>query len=978
MATVSDVAKQLSLYRNNPMGMFQAAINLVEINSNGETQVLSATTPFALALEMSTAIGTAIMSENESNLRKLFPSLSQEKGELYLHMSDIDYNGMFSTAAIGIFKFMISINTIRAKAVSVGPNSNVRKLTIPKHTQLSVDGVPFSLQYPIDILVLPHNGISVQYGESEVSPLFSKGDNQLSTTYVETADNVYIIISAPAIQARISSTVTSLNAAISLSKNISYTDQYLYARAYIKNEDSSTWEEIRVIHNNEVYDSRVPTVCLTVSDGVLNLYLPQIYFENDLIKDSIRLDVYTTNGPVNMVMSNYTTDAYSAKWLDLDNVSTSVYSSPIETMAVDIYSDESIVGGSYGMGYEMKRDQVINAKRPDDHKIITPDHLINAYKEEGFDLVTNIDNITERQFLATQVLPAPTNDSTITGVGSTVATLQLSITEMLQYSNVRNNGSRVTILPNMLYTKENGITRPVTDENLSNLTNGGTYTLEGLVNHVNNSNYLYSPFTYVIESTVDYFNIKPYYLNNPKIGSVYEHRVNNEVGVSLGITGYNIQHSADNSGYVLDIQIEGGSLFNKLGYENISMQISYSGENGATRLAIGGELVSVIDTVTNLPVDNKYIYRFLINTNFDINSNNELVLTPSNAGLPLDAVMDVVVVIKDYLPPNATIGPIDKVVNLQSISGYDYTSQYIGTHQFKLNLKLGHYLDNLWARGRVIVKDDQYRRYEENIFYTYDVDVPELDAAGLKIYDIVNGVLTTKIKHRAGDPILNEIGEPTIRFYKDDVMTDPITNERLIAVPLDELTREFDLILFDGLYYFATATATTDYLTEAIDTILAWSTNNIPRISKNLIDRPDIKFHPKTTMGDITVITDNGEEVVVSAYQDITVKYYLNDVKYSNAELRKYINTHTPTVINNVISNTTVSRNKIADALTLAMGNDILGVNVTGFMKDRFNIITVKDESQLPCIGKRLVINSNLTLQVEDRITIEPIRHVSD
>ena len=96
MATIEELSRDLSLFRNNPMGMYQEVINLVERNSNGETQVLSATTPFALSLEMMTALGTAAMSLHDTNIRKQFKSLSQNQSELYRHMADRDFINVYS------------------------------------------------------------------------------------------------------------------------------------------------------------------------------------------------------------------------------------------------------------------------------------------------------------------------------------------------------------------------------------------------------------------------------------------------------------------------------------------------------------------------------------------------------------------------------------------------------------------------------------------------------------------------------------------------------------------------------------------------------------------------------------------------------------------------------------------------------------------------------------------------------------------
>lgn len=976
MATITDLSKQLSLYRNNPVGMYQEVITLVEAQSNGETQVLSATTPFALALEMMTALGSAAMNESDNNLRKQYKSLSQSMDELYLHMADPDYKNIFASAAITSFKFLFKVDTIRGKAVSLGSESNVRKLVIPKHSQFEVDNVNFCMQYPVEIIVLPHNGISVQYGESEISPLYSTINNQLSTRFIDRNGEVYMEISVPVIQAKINTHTAALNAAISLNKNISYSDKYLHTRAYVKNEYDNTWSEIRVIHNNEVYDPEVATVCLTVGTNIINAYVPQIYFENGLIKDTIRFDVYTTKGEISMVMSNYTIDAYKGIWNDLDSTVTSKFSSPIQTMAVDIYSGETISGGTNGIEYRDLRKQVISGRRADDQPVITPTQLENEFNNDGFDLVTNVDNLADRQFLATKPLPAPSNDSTITGVGTTVSTLQLTINQLLQNQHCKNNGDRTTILPKVLYIKDNGVVRPVSNNVLNSLVDGRSFTLEGLVNHVNNTDYLYSPFTYVLESDIDYFNIRPYYLNNPKIKSVYVNKVNNEVGITAGITAYNLVRDSDDSGYTLDILIEGGGVFNSLGYENVALQVSYAEYDGASRVFIDGEFISQIDTRTNAPIDNKYIYRFHIDTNFDINSKDQIILTPSNTAIPLNGTLDVVLVVKDYLPENATLSAIDKIVNFTSLPNYIYTSNFISTHRFKMEVVLGEHVSNLWTRGRTLITDDQYELYEEDVFYHYDQDVPVVDEKGLKVYDIVDGKLVTKLKHRKGDVVLDTEGNPIIRYHAGDVKIDPITNQKIVAADNNDLLREFDLILFDGIYYFATAAATTDYLTEAMDTIITWSQTNIPRIGRSIIDRSDIKFHPKTTIGDVTLISDGGEETKVSAYQDITVTYYLSSEKYANAELRKYITEHTPSVVNTAISKTTVAKSDITDSLKEVMGDDILGVEVTGFMGDRYNIITVKDASQLPCIGKRLVINNNLTLQVEDRITINPIRHV--
>ena len=56
---------------------------------------------------------------------------------------------------------------------------------------------------------------------------------------------------------------------------------------------------------------------------------------------------------------------------------------------------------------------------------------------------------------------------------------------------------------------------------------------------------------------------------------------------------------------------------------------------------------------------------------------------------------------------------IDRIINYGTLPNYIYSSQYIGTHRFKMEVKLGQHLDFLWTRGRTIVQDHQYAKYDK-------------------------------------------------------------------------------------------------------------------------------------------------------------------------------------------------------------------------------------------------------------------------
>lgn len=975
MATMENLMANIMQAKNDPIRMFARVIDAIEVNTNGEVTVLNASTPMANVIEAMTAIGTAAMIENTALTRKQYKSLAQSTDELYLHMADRDFVNIFSTPASARFKVVMSISAIRSLAVAVPGVENIRKLTIPKHTQFFVDGISFVMQYPVDIIVMPHNGLTVHYGKSENSPLYSKNGNQLTTRIANIGGEQYLEIGIPVIQCKLQTTIMAVTATSGLERTIGYSDNYNYCRAYIKNEVENVWTEIRTVYNQEVYDQAVPTACITVLNASIKVTVPQIYFSNESIKDSLRIDIYSTRGPLEMVMSNFTLEAYSANWVDLDGVAVSRYVAPIETFPDrGIYSDVTINGGSLGIGFNRLRRQVINGSRDADSLIISPHQLEQTLYNNGYDLVTNIDNITNRQYLATRALPPPSNSTTITGVGCTVQTLRVNMANMFLNTNVRDNGRRVTILPKSLFKLTNGILELIPSDIVDGLTINNNLGPDALANHVNNNGYLYTPFTYLLDITTDNFDTRAYHLTKPKVVSSYYFQSNDPVGVSVGVSGYEILYKEDQSGYSLFVEIIGGQTLKTIPLGNVFTQLSIGGTTLNNRATINGVLVSSIDSSTGLPIDGKYIYRFDIDTAFDIDAANQLILTPSLKPISLSPTFDLVVILKNYLPVGATTSDIDSIVDIGAIPGYRSSDMYIGVYQDKFELHLGDSLEHLWTRSRSIVDSDMYQKYTENVPAVYTETVYERDTQGFVIIDTSADGFKPRVKFKAGTAVLDSKGQPVYRHYIGDLIFGD-NGKPIIKDGDRSILRELDLVLFDGLYYFANAQPTLDYLDEVMDTIITWTNSDIPRLGGNLIDRSDLLFHPKVTIGEMSIIVDQNSIVKENAYQDLKVTYYLSKSKHANIELRKYIIDHTPSVLSAAISHNTVSQSDIVDALKVAMGDDILGVEVHGFIKDKYPIITLADASMLPCIGKRLVVQGNLTLMVEDSITVTPIAH---
>ena len=937
----------------------------MEQNSNGIARVLDASNPVGFMSETIAAMGTAIMEENAASERRMFKSLSQTPEELYYHLSDKDYLDIFAIAAVGTFKLLLNVQSIYKYAVDLGDGSGLKKLTIPKHTEFVVASTTFTMQYPIDIIVMTNMSINVHYDTSEDSPLIDIKEHTVKQTVRLINQTPYIEIGIPCIQATLNTFTAKLNAVTEFTRTYTFKDKFFYCRAYIKNDSAATWTEISVTMNPSVYDITQPTVCCKVLNGTVELSIPQIYFTNNLIKDAIRFDIYTTLGPIEMVMSNFVPGkAYSANWRDLDSVKTSSFSAPFNVFPdYTIYSDEVIIGGANGKTFTALRNQVIRSARDRDGKIITEDQLEYEVNDRGYELILDVDNLTDRVFLASREIHKPSNLSTSTGIGCLVSTLSTDMSKLYLYDSVRDHNKRITILPSTLYRRDNGVLSIVSNDIIETYLNQQLNNPDALANNINGIEYLYTPFHYVMDITTETFATRAYYLQNPKIKACYHYNSNESLGLVASIQRYEIVYKTDGSGYRLAVVYEGSTAFQKLDPEQLHVQLSYSGDNGT--IVINGTPAYTIDSTTARPVNGQYIYLFDIDTTFDIDKLHNLILGNAT-GIPLETDFDICIAVQDYTTTTTQRSTIDNVFKASLLSNYSLNSTYYAFVQEKMTIQLGYNLEQLWTRSRTVTDETRYKRYTENIQRTYTATEWERDEYGYIVFD---AHMKPVVLHNKGDLVYLDDGTPVWEHVINDIVYDEFGDPVVIGGDRG-LLRQFDLVLFDGIYYFANSATTTDYVIEAIEAICTWVTTDMAMLNDELINRSKLYYYPKTTMGEIS-IRNTGAQFNVTAYQKLNITYYMPTDSFNNTDIHKYIKDATGAIIAKAFTATTIAKDDIIEALRTAMKPNISAVELTGFMDDVYNIITVTDTSMSPTIGKRLIVDSDSTLLVEDDINIE-------
>ncbi len=993
MATTDNALLSRNIYDaiptilRDPRAIQRLMVNTVEAVSNGEFRVIDPTSPFVLMMEMTAQLASAGVAESDALNRRQYPTAATTVDDLLYHMSDYSMLGVYATPANGTPIIVLNLDSVRTRAVATS-NPDVSMIVIPKHTSITIGGTyTFTMQYPVEIIVMAHGGVNVRYNMDEISPIYAAETMPLKTATFVKNGKEWMAINIPMKQMALDSHVLQVNSASGTSRSFDIVDKFCYIRAYTKSTDATVWTEIKVCMNKEIFDPKVASVVATVLGSTVEVSIPQIYYTNKIISDSVRIDIYSTKGSLDIDLSNYTTAAYSAVWKDYDTVNTSAYSKVLDDFnGITVASQQYVTGGSDAMSLAELRKRVVQMSSADYGYAITPNQVQQLLSVNGYDLVTSIDDITNRQFLATRLLPAPsaalssddgttttdTSALTVTGIGVDVRTLQtpLSAFDLNRYAYV--NGQRITLTPNILYRLQADALEIVPNETVDAIKLLGQTQPESAANTVNSDTFLYTPFYTVLHTQSDDFTAHFYNLDTPSILANYSKVFNSSAQISVTCTGYDIAAVNDN-GYLLKVRFTGDAAWKKMPAARMYAQLTIA--DGTNRTWWNGTLDNVIDS--NGLVTGDAVFSFNIDTNYDIDAKDRLILGTDKVPVDLTSTFSVVITLKNHFPTGATYGTIDTINNPGLFTDYDSSAVYLGLAEEALQINLGDALTDLWTACRSIVDPDSYQKYTSVVYATYTEPVYQRDTGGnlVLVKDPTTEKWVPSILHKVGDIVYNG-NEPVVLHNVGDTVLDADQNPIIVGGDA-AIIRHISMTLFDGRYYFATDSQTKSYITSIMEKIVAWVTVDIPIIQKQLIDDSELYFHPKTTTGYMEVIIGDNETASVRADQNLRVTYYLTKANYDNAELRKYITDYTPTVLKTALENRTVSVDSIVEALRAAMADDVLSVTVTGFVDDAYQIITLTNDSMLPSVGKELVALSSKELRVTDSVTVEFVKHNS-
>lgn len=966
---MSTFKEQLYSVRRNPALMQQIALEELDRQLTGEAtyDVPDATIPFVASMECGTLETAMAINEMEAQMRMLYPRLAITTEELYFSMSDRDYIGRFSTCAQTPFYLYLGYEEVVAKAVAYGDQGG-RKITIPRLTKFTGAGIPFTMQYPIEIRVLRHGGLQIEYDGSVESPIRSLPTNIVEWDMILLEGMKVLRLKIPVDQFEITTHTESLNDMTLFEASYTFRDQFFFARVYLKAPRTTVWKEITTTHSAQVYNPMDVTAVLKVIGNKLQVSIPTIYTTQGMAVGDIRVDVYTTLGPVDRAMGDYAPNQFEANFNDLDD--DSKYVSPLNTFGLkQALCLERVTGGASAVSFTDLRNQVIDNTMGEHQVPITGVQLESNLYRRGYALVSNIDNITDRQFLASRRLEAPSTLDIVSGAGCAMSTLRINMEQIAASVHVADNGDRLTIKPSMLYTFKNGVVNMVSDAAINALLNSSA---EVLARNANESRYVYTPFHYVMDASDNNFDFRPYYLDNPTITQKTFVGENDTAALQAAVSSYSVTKTPQ--GYRIQVLLTSDQTFKDLENDQIVLQIGYRPEGETRYASVNGTFVGM--------QDKERVYQFDIQTNHDIDVNGNLwttnmsmySLSQTGFSTPLKTTFDVTIMVVNSLTPGYASNEFDDMVQTHLLPNI-----FMVVNRDRLETTLGYDMTRIWRRNRSVLSEESYQKWQADVPAYWAENQYVTDANGNTIITLgPQGQIQYQIHpgKAKGQPILDAQGNPTMAHFKGEVV---LQNGQPVVLEGRKLLREVTMLMVDGLFYFVTEATAKKYATEIPMDFVEWLENDIDEISSKLLEECELYLYPTQTFGDTIVDVKDGITTTLNIEQSFAINFYLKASAYSNSTLRPALNKSSKANLNNMLDRKTVSRSDIVSKLQETSGEDVLALDFSGLGGDNdYPIITLEDDSVRLAIRKKLVVLANNELTIEDDVTFNYMKHTTN
>ena len=806
--TDENINNTLQLY-TNPLRMQRTALSKLQESVLNGKEVSDGNNVFTFLLEFAATMTAGAAGEAVNTFSGLYPSKAMTSSDLYKHMSDFDYINLFSTPASTKITLMFDRNYLINHAVQDTSNRSYHKVVIPSQSTFTIGTMTFGIYYPIQILIkkniLPDGQVdynsttfTVLWDTSIYTPLYSLKTNILEHRFTTSNGLALLCIDVPINQFKINTFNESISPSAGFIKRYSYTDTFYAIRVF--ENSTGAWTEMHQTLSDTIYDTTIATAKIKVLSDInmVEVSIPQVYINKSMIGNKILIKLYTSQGEINVDISNYSLDQFSASFAAVDELSDPTYSNILQyiNMVRIIPTVNAITGGKNGMTFKELRNRVVHNSTYD--VIITPRDLAAYFEDHDYAVSKYIDNITNRIYFVHKALVDGKKNIVGAGDYNTIFTekmvhaikdLTTNETYIEDYSNIKPiDDKSVMILPTAMYKfdpSQNSMIM-LTDTDMDRL---NKLDRASKIAEMNTDIYSYCPFHIRLITSPTPYAVS-YDLTKPTVSNMTFLGENPNIATQVSVYSYDIAH-LDNGkgGYkfyinlyrtddIKDIDIV--TIVNGTVVKNIVTVLKVANQTGSSYYVVGKYVGNGVNN--GMPIiefDIKTGYKLTDGDNLDV-TNFKAEYDTSDMFVNLNTTYHIMTFIRSNL--------LSSISAMKGIDIKTFPSElhdYVWLSTQSVDISLGKRIDMLYNSVSTTLGSTPIELEPTTTFATYATDIyarwTEDEVADGEEYKI--GMLKYPLEsiHKEGDLILSStddrIQAPTCVLKKTyEKFTAKITN----------------------------------------------------------------------------------------------------------------------------------------------------------------------------------------------------------
>jgi len=941
----------------NPLSIQNIVLEDIQNKLLGGTPVVGVNNVFTGILEAFSTTTADAINEVLNLHPSIYPKRATTATDLYRHISFLDYVGLFATPAS--CEILISLDKKYLIDYAQDFNDNYKKVTIPTDSVFTIAGNSFGIHYPIDIKInRVTNSIVTSYDTETVNPLHRLSVNTIEHRDYSVNGMELIAIQIPIHQFIKTTFVEDLSPNAGFAKAYTFDDQFYALRAHHYIDGS--WQEMDQTLAEDTYNSDNPTIKMVVEFDTnrIKITIPQVYFSNDLMGSKLKIAIFSTKGEIDIDIGQLSAEDITTNYVISAEPEENKYSKILHRIPTQLVAPLSytIAGGGNGISFEEFRARVVNDSFTDG-LLVSHMERQKAFEAVGFVSKQYVDNITDRIYLCFKELIDPYGSIIPSGNIPTRITRDV----IANTATIKNNleGS-ITILPTTVYKYVDDICLVLTDTETTELS---VLPKTEKIAMYNNNIYTKCPFHVRVNITDKYPLAESFDLSSPVINRIEHIAENINVSSQLSIYSAAITHKSEGTGgFEIKLVVTPTDDILELPIEDIVVYLD-------TDDAVGPNVH--MEATYSETIDGKYIYIIGLTTNYDLDVNHNIILSPFN---DLFSAVDVSIPLKFTLRASFMVhgNHIDSIsaknTPLKTAIAPSF-NEYVPLLQQNIYITLGEHVEYVFSRVDLMYTSEEYARHQVSIPVTYQSTVYETDAQGIPIYTTdVDGNIVLVPKYNQGDQMQDANGDLIWLHEVGDIILDSkgnptIAEDRELIYNVDMLHVSARLTLSEADEHAGFMSMVTQKLRQYFDTIAP--------IRERLLEKTKLYFQPIRSIGTGLFKLDSDTHLEVPLELELSLKLHVYEFVAANNQYLELLRTSILKLIDRHLATGIFSLTAIAKEIRESMSEHVREVDILGINNDPTlqTLISAGDDSR-PSLRQQLVVMADKTIGIERQLIL--------